>query len=313
MLTDMDRWQWENLALPAGVRLAPFRHTLPTPEPITAVARFGPGGVEGKLTAAPFTSLADALLATPSGRHLAVRLHEDGAFTAGTRDILPAGQFLDSPVLSDRQQRRQDLYREFLNRKGPDPGDRSLLLAWADPVDTQFRLVPGGRTVGSALLVVPLRLERPAPGARVTIPGPLVRCQRVVLTGTRSSESPLIRESRADTDMHLRFQLPATVLPFTVERARLTARIDAPSRKVSIAVRTGQEFVEVHRVDSPLDPIRVDVREERQLRLDEEGGLHLRLSIGDPSGGAGGGRRTSREQEKWTIEYVELEVSGQRH
>src|SRR5262245_2883216 len=100
ILSDMDRWQWENLALPAGVRLAPVRQTLPTPEPMTAVARFGPEGVEGKLTAGPFTGLGDVLLATPSGRNLAVRLREDGAFSTGTRDMLPAGQFLDSPVLT---------------------------------------------------------------------------------------------------------------------------------------------------------------------------------------------------------------------
>src|SRR5207244_13298474 len=42
------------LALPAGVRLAPFRYTAATGQPLTAVARFGPDGVEGKLTPGPF-------------------------------------------------------------------------------------------------------------------------------------------------------------------------------------------------------------------------------------------------------------------
>src|SRR5207249_848693 len=121
MLTDLETWRWENLSLPAGVRLAPFRYTVPTSEPLAAVARFGPVGLEGKLKSGPFTDLADALLATPTGRNLAVRMNADGGFRAGTPDILPAGQYLATTVLSDRQQRRQNLYREFLSRKGHNP------------------------------------------------------------------------------------------------------------------------------------------------------------------------------------------------
>ena len=48
--------------------------------------------------------------------------------------------------------------------------------------------------------------------------------------------------------------------------------------------------------------IRADVTEGPLLRPDEGGGLHLRLSVSDPLGG--------RQEEKWTIEYLELEVAG---
>src|SRR5262249_25409174 len=40
--TDLDRWHWENLGLPAGVQLAPFQYTLRTPNPVEATVRFGP-------------------------------------------------------------------------------------------------------------------------------------------------------------------------------------------------------------------------------------------------------------------------------
>jgi hypothetical protein len=308
LLTDLDSWQWENLSLPAGVRLAPFHSTIKTAEPISAAVRFGPEGIEGKLNAGPFTDLADALLATPSGRNLALQMRPDGSFRAGSRDILPSGQFLTDAVLSDRQQRRQDLYREFLSRKGPPPlVGRSMILAWANPVETHFRLVPDARTVGAALLVVPLKLERPASGVRVTIPGPLVDSRRVV--GTRSGEARLIREASAGSDMHLRFQLPAEVLPFTVERARLTARIEAPGRRVTIAAGSRKELIEIHRVESPLDPIRIDLTQERFLRLDEDSGLHLGLTISDSLGRSK--KKSPQEEEKWTIQYIELEVTGQ--
>ncbi len=113
IVTDMDAWHWENIALPAGVRFASFHTTLPSSKPLAAVAHFGPDGVEGHITGS-FEDLADALLSTPSGRNLAVHLQPDGRFLARGQDILPKGQFLASAVLNDRQQRRQEIYPRFL-------------------------------------------------------------------------------------------------------------------------------------------------------------------------------------------------------
>jgi hypothetical protein len=305
--TDLDAWHWENLALPAGVRTASFRYTAPTREPIAAVAGFGPEGVEGKLKAGPFQDLADALLTTPHGRSMAVRLHPDGTFSAGSQDVLPPGQFLASSVLSDQQQRRQELYREFLKR--PPSGfreSRNLLLAWAQPIDMHFTLAPAPREVGSALLIIPLQLERPAPGARVTIPGPLLPYQQV-RDGRRSPPS-LMGDNAAD--LHFRFQLPAAVLPLEVERARLVARIAAPSRRVALAGQAAGGLVEVHHVESPLDPLRVEITEPRLLRLDNEGGLSIHVTLSDFLRNGEKRERTSPLEEKWTIEYLELEVSG---
>jgi len=132
--------------------------------------------------------------------------------------------------------------------------------------------------------------------------------------------------------MHLRFQLPAEVLPFQVERARLSAKIEALGRRVALAGQDGEHFTEIHRVDSPLDPVRVEIAEERMLRVDAEGGLHLKLTISnpgksrEPSGAENaapprgdrdrppGGRPPAPKSEswgeKWTIGYLELEVSG---
>src|SRR5262249_56754862 len=63
---DLDVWHWENVSLPAGVRSASFRHAV-SPAGIAAVARFGPEGIEGKLSAGPFQDLSDALLQAGGG------------------------------------------------------------------------------------------------------------------------------------------------------------------------------------------------------------------------------------------------------
>jgi hypothetical protein len=296
MLTDQDSWHWDNLALPAGVRLASFHDTVSTPEPIRAVAHFGPDGLEGRLMTGSFHGLSDVLLATPHGRDLAVHVQPDGTFRTGSRDILPEGQFLADAVLSDRQQRRQAFYRATLKRpKDERIEGRHTLFAWADPIDLHFTLAPEARTVGSAFLIMPLRLEHSAPEKRVTIPGPLLRFQRVMDAG-------LVRPHVSFTqpaDQELRFQLPAAVLPLQVERARLLLKIDAPGRHVTVAGRNGKATSVLHEADSPLDPIQLEITRKELLQLDAGGGLHLDLKVG----GAG---RT----DKWTIEYLELEVAG---
>jgi hypothetical protein len=316
VLTDRDSWHWENLALPAGVRSAPFRYTAPIDKPITAVAHFGPEGIEGKLTAGPFKGLGDALLCTPSGRYVAVRFSDPAgsdagstlhtwAFKATDNDILPKGQFLArGALLSDKQQQRQELYREFL--KQPDAGQlagRNVLLAWADPIDMGFTLAPEARLTGTALLIVPLRLERPPAGSVVTIPGPLILYQRVLERG--SIRPPRDWASNIGMDMHLRFQLPASVLPLKVERARLSAKISAPGRRVTVAGWSDNRLVQVYRVESPLNPIHLDISRDL-LHLDDEGGLHLNVTLSDVLQGAS--KRGA--DAKWTIEYLELQVIG---
>jgi hypothetical protein len=315
--TDLDCWHLENLDLPFGVRLSDFRFTLATDQPISAVARFGPEGVEGNLTTGPLRGLSDALIDGPGDRRLALRLAEDGSFRAGSADLLPQGEFIAGTFLSDRQQRRGEIYREYLKR--PPAGraeERALLLAWADPIDMRFQLVQPAslaatadvRKAGSALVVLPLRMELPRPGSRVTIPGPFVRHRRIFQAGVSGSTT----ESDS-ADMHLRFQLPSAALPFKVERARLTLRVDAPGRRVIIAGWEGAEagsgrVREIRRVDSPLDSIRIDLSGESLLRLDEDGGLHLNIHISEllkaQSGLAAGG------SEKWKIHYLDLEITG---
>jgi hypothetical protein len=305
LLTDLDAWHWDGLNLPAGVRTGSFRSTAATREPLAAVARFGPDGLDGRLTAGPFADPTDALLLTSAtGRNLAVRLERGGAFRTGAGDVLPRDQFLTGTVLTDRQQRRQRLYREFLRRSPGRPEAGPVLLAWAEPVPLHVTLgTPTARTVGSALLAVPLRLERPEPGVRITIPGPLVPHERLI-NGKPTRATP---ESNAPVDQHLRFRLPPAVLPFRVERARLSAKVNAPSRRVTIAAWTDRGTVELGHYDGPLDPVRLDITDERFLRPDAGGGLHLNVAVSDrPAAEAG-----NPAGEKWSIEYLELEVTGQ--
>jgi hypothetical protein len=309
VMTDMDAWHWENLTLPAGVRFAPFAFTVPTVQPLRATARFGPNGLEGRVSAEPFRNLADGLLTAPEARHLALHVQGDGSFTASTDDALASGQFLASTLLNDRQQRRQEVMRRLL---APVPSetrdDRHRVLIWADPVALPFRLLPDARMAGSAVLGIPLTLERPLPNQSVRIPSALVQVRQI----TNDVPVRLTRLANQRAEMHLRFQLPAAALPFQVERARLLAKIDAPSRRITIAGHADHEMVTLHHAENPLGPLQVDIAEERLLKLDSTGGLHIDLTISESFVGGVAQSADSDADKNWTIEYMELEVTG-RH
>lgn len=299
--TDLDRWHLENLELPAGVRTAPFRHTLRTGEPVEATVRFGPNGVEGKVTAGPFGPLEDALLSTPGRHFVAARLGADGSFWAGGEDELQAGQWVAGGLLSDRQHARQGLYEKLLAEPQPRYiSNRSLLLAWAEPADMHFALVPQARLTGEALLTIPLRFERTPPDTRVTVPAAFVDCRRVTAEGQPLSTTT---ESRLATNMRLRFQLPPSVLPAVVEGARLSLRLHAPARAVAVDGFAGADAVPLRRLASPMGVEQIQISDPRLLRPDGRGALYVNVEVGEVRGGTPG-------QDVWRLESAGLEVRG---
>ncbi|MFO0797790.1 MAG: hypothetical protein U0804_09945 [Gemmataceae bacterium] len=287
VVTDTDAWHVEGLDLPAGVRTGVFRATT-RPGAVTAAVRFGPAGVEGRLTAPGLSAPADALVVSAQRQPLAARFGAEGVFATG--DDLPPGQLLPGAVLSDRQQRRQAVYRQVL--AGPLPphlDGRDLLLAWADAAAVPFAGRDGGRAVGTILLVTPLTFERTPPGTRVAVPAAFVPVRRPDLG------RPTL-DSSAPTEQLLRFQLPPSVLPLEVERAVLRLRVRAPGRRV--AVRAGAETLFV--ADGPAEPVRVEITDARHLRPDADGGLLLTVSITDPA----------PAPVPWKIEELGLDVVG---
>jgi hypothetical protein len=157
------------------------------------------------------------VIATPNGA-LATRDHAGGKsnelhsygdnyFTAGTSDMLAAGQYISAGVLDDAQRRKQEVYRSLLgdaeednddplaaaaaqskggpagkDRAGPTPPEKSgrsranqfpsvpTPLGWTTAAPLGFRYPEAQQTLGAALVAIPLTIERPAPGTVVTLP-----------------------------------------------------------------------------------------------------------------------------------------------
>ena len=306
--TDLDTWHWEHLALPAGVRTAPFEYSTKISHPIEARAAFGPHGLTGSLTSGPFQGTADAIIATPSHANLAVELDEEGGFSAGVDNVLASGEFVAGVLLSDEQRRRQLVYEQLLPG-GPQSKypHRPMLLAWASPLDMQFTFPPEARRDGSALLAVPLTIERSPPGTRVAIPSPFlpyrsVQGPRRQISSAYSNTRREWLELRVPSQIRLRFQVPGEVLPIELDRAVLTLRINAPSRDFELFGFSDGRPVTLATRTSPvgtLPPFEIDRAD--LLELDERGGLLLRINVG--------GETTTKTA--WRIEQVQLKATGE--
>ena len=321
--TDFDSWHWEGLSLPAGIRTGSFRSTISSTR-FSAVARFGPEGLSGRIEAGPFSQLADSLLVTPSKQSLPVRFTADNGFTARSEDVLPAGQFLTAAVLTDHQQRRQAIYRTLVGKSFPRRWeDRPHLLAWADPGPIPVGIQGSERIVGAALLAMPLTFERPGPGTTVNIPRAFIPHARLIQGRPRS----VALEGNGASELEMQFELPASVLPLTVEGIRLFAKVRAPGRRFTVSGVTDTGPVTIHEAENPLDPIEITISDPRFLRVYPGGVLRLTLRVSDQireeAAGQKGSNRRGRGREgskgnlpdnppdlAWTIESLGIDVAG---
>jgi hypothetical protein len=275
------------------------------------VARFGPDGLTGRLATGPFRSPADGLVVTPAREPLPVRFEGEG-FAARGEDALPPGQYLGAAVLSDRQQQRQSFYRQLLEEPPPRHWEgRDLLLAWADWDDLPVRAGEGGRTAGAALVVLPVEYERPPAGTRVSVPRAFIPYSRILA----GRPAIMIREGSTETEMELRFQLPPSVLPLDVERARVSLKVHAPARRVTVTGPAGGA-PKLFEAENPIDPVALDITDPRLLRADPDGGLRLTLRIGAQAAPGPGttpprGKGPGPIEEKWKLESLGLDVVGQ--
>jgi hypothetical protein len=310
--SDVDACCWEALTVPAGIRVAEFRQTVRNPAPLAARGTFGPTGFQGHL-AGWLHGCSDAVLIGPSGANLAVRLGTDGTLLAGPGDELARGQFIASGLLTDEQRRRQTLCQHAFPADR-EPAPRPRLAFWSEPLPLGFPL-PAVHRAGAALVTVPIQIQRLPPGVRGVIPAPFLSYQAVTgVAGQRSSAySNATREwipLRVPVATWLRFQLPAEVLPFAVERASLTVTIDAPLRPVEVLGMTANGSVLVRAWQGPRGRLRVDIGPPECLRVDAWGGILVGLRVGEDTPSRNHPGPVTEAGRLWSIEAVALEVAG---
>ena len=312
--TDWDRWHWENLRLPRGVRVAPFRNDIRLDSPLKVTAAFGPEGLSGTVSG-PAIDLTDVVLAAPSGGNLSVQLRPEGEFVSGPGHVLPQGKFISDRLVSDDQRRRQELYARALKSAGFEDrsGTELTLFGWADSLDLGFRHPEGVQQTGAALIAFPVQLTRTPPGTQVRIPAPLLSYRAVTapdgtpLAGPLSNRTGEWSEYTGDSEFWLEFQLPPEVLPIELEGADLTIRITGATSRLEVLGLVQGEPETIRVWENPVGALRHGLS-GAVLDHDAAGGVLLGFRIRGVVGAADA--EPGALQSYWRIESLELEARG---
>ena len=314
--TDIDSWHWENAAVPVGVNRSTIRYSRKIRKPIRAIASFGPDGLSGRLDVRPFEQPGDAVLVTTALYPLAVKLQGDGSFVAGPNETLTPGEFIRGVLLSDEQRRRQDVYRKMLaSERKVKLIDKPMMFVWTKSIETGYRISADETFRGSALLAIPVQLERTPAGQQVKIPGTFLPYRGVSgpsgleSSGHFSNANGTWLERSRPGRTWLRVQIPSEVLPLQMKQLTVTLQLSGKNQTVKIVVLDDGKLRVLATRENPAGIQRIDVDAAAALQIDESGGVTFGIFVGDTSS-LNEINPTVIQGEKWNIDFLHLEIAG---
>lgn len=320
--SDRDRWRWEETDLPPGVSVLQGDATQVLRGSVAANAELGPQGIAGRVEIAGLlpedvqrsgVKLGDGMVLFPFAPPMAANLKPDGSFEFSEGDRLAEGQYTNTTLLDDEQRRRAAVLgpwlaaeRDSLNASGP------VLVAWVEhssPVLSSDRQM---ERLGTALVTVPLRFSRPAPGTEVRIPSGMMRIRSVVGERGQSTAFDNQRESWAgpnarSTVVRLRFQLPPTILPIELTSLKLVLDCHLPSRPLGLFVVREKERNLIANFSNPSGLVEAAVSDAAWLKADAKGGVVFDIDIGDLTREVD---EVSISNSGWRIRSSRLEATG---
>ncbi|MEX0746132.1 MAG: hypothetical protein WD118_11070 [Phycisphaeraceae bacterium] len=294
------RWELSQITLPGdSVRQFRFDHVQAIDQPVAAHAYLTEEGLAGEVRGAG--RLSDAVLATRDARFLA-RFNADGGFVVSPGDRLAGGQFVQASVtLTQRQMSRQTAYRNLLAEPGFIGGP--TLLAWADDADLPLSFSNEAVRRQGALLALPIVLQRPEPGERVTVPAPLLTMEPFH-THRPTTFDQQRREwvpSVSEQPFLVQFELPEAVHGLEVESAVLDMELDASGWRYQVVRYRDGEVETVHEGTNPHGRVRVELSGAQRPVVHDNAvvvGLHMTPLPG------------SDTPPPWVPGHLELSVRG---
>ncbi len=322
---------WMNLAVPRGViRRVESQQVVYPGTPPTVIGTFNENGFQARLSGLDPARCEDPVIAAPPAPAATVSLSDDGQFSVGPDDVLAPEQYVSAALLTDQQRSRQLLLRDLLHSSSESPfSDDLSLLTWTPPFDMGVRFNSGFEETGSALVSIPLQIERPAAGTKVRIPASFITLRTFVgRQGTSSifnqRTGEWLENATKATRSQLHCFLPKSLVPLDVTQATVTIKINAPSRTLKIEGMVNGESTVLHERDNPNGVLRFVVDRPESLQVDDQGGLRLTIVVtetaeeqiqrdGAPveSLGAGGMSKTAFNNSTWQIDFVRVDVQGE--
>jgi hypothetical protein len=289
-LDDDGRSRWLGTEHPPGVvRHLDSDSTLQLTRPIGVRGTFDTGGFIATLFGIDPVQCEDAILVNEPAPVTGVRLpgpsDSSGQIRADVADLLAADQFVPGSLLTDDQRIRQDFLRRTLQASDDNSFGSSLsLLCWTAPFDLGVRFADSFRQTGSALVSIPVQIDRPEEGIDFRIPATFVRTEAFI--GERGLSSLYnARTGRwlsgltKPTETELLFRFPEALDTMKLKQVNVAIKINAPSRTLIIETLVDGERVTVFEKKSPSGLIRFSIENEDALALHPDGGFWMEIGI----------------------------------
>lgn len=319
--TDDHKWRMKNVSLSAGVRLASFEQPIPTSRSVEVRGTFDEAGFSGHLLGDLTTPLEDAVLAGPTGFSLPVRIDSAGEIDAGGSSPLPPGQYLASGLVDAEQARRQEVYRRLFDasRRRQIFPQRMTILAWSDPLKLQTGPLTKEPPVGAMLITIPVIVDRPAIGQRVRIPSTFLPYRSISNRKLKIGYAPTFSNSRrtwtpntspGPSTSLLQFELPESLLPLRVDKARLILKLSAPLRNVEISSGHPDALETVWSRESPVGRFEIPFGDAASRQLNSNDGFVVALSVGGVQLEELQQSELGTQDRNWQVEWMQLELEG---
>lgn len=226
-------------------------------------------------------------------------------------------RWIDGSIITDEQRRRIEIYREFFQPDNRVPTLSRVVYGWTSRWDTAQWNAPDLTIAGSALVSLPIRLQRPAVGQKIALPSGVVKIERDTSSESRTSVfSDVSGKWTPDVSLAinsgLQLVLPPEVLPFEATALSLELDIKAPHRTVRLLAKTNAtaEPIEIVRLDGPSVPWRGDITQAEILETARDGVINIILDVSERDDLDADGNSASVVT--WQIDNFRASLTGSR-
>ncbi len=307
---DFQKWNVSNEAWPPGLWRYELQATLPT-ENLVVRGVLSKAGLHLQMPDNLPSSLEDAVLGFIPGDPMLCEPVDRG-FHVNNSIHIGSDRWIAGAFLSNEQERRIELYRQFFDANHQRPLPTRRLYGWSQPWNgaSWNREL---KQLGSALVALPIALDRPPPGTEISVPHGLIRLQRDTtvanITSTFDDRSGKWRESNATgTEAEMQFVLPQEVVPIAASAIDLKLDVTAPQRDVVVSVRTRSGVVELVKLDSPSIPWTATISNPAVLEAAKDGTLNVLIQVSQSRNTDSNGIASNMVH--WQIDHFHASVRG---
>jgi hypothetical protein len=309
--TDLQQWSWGNSDWPAGLWRANHQYSLET-QGLIVKGSLNENGILLETPPELNSPLQDPLVSFAPGSQLLCSAQEDRLWTAHSSQMAGGERWITGSLISDEQMRRAEIYRSlFETNLGAEARTKRVLYGFMD-------LWPNAPTWdrdlvhrGTALVSLPIHLQRPNVGTKILVPYSLMACEALHGPGLRTTAfnqktGRWKKDATIGSVARVRYHLPPEVLPLKFSSIAIEILANAPQRKLIVS-RVNQGVVsEIASIESPSIPWNKTLTAATDMPDPNLGYIDLQIEVTSRLGA----NAEFEQVVNWGIEYVRVHVDG---